>query len=132
MGKYIDKQTMVVGAGAGVGVIQTIGFTRIGGPFPLIGQYIPAPWNQWSTLGNILIGGVAFGISTFTNLIGGDIKTFLQTYGITTLIGGITWGIIYTMIPLAGARAKGLALARSVGTMQPRTPTGIPQTKVLA
>lgn len=133
MGRYIDRQTMIVGAGAGVGVIQTIGFTKIAGPFPLIGDYIPTPWNQWSTLGNILFGGVAFGISTFTNLIkSSDLKTFLQTYGITALIGGITWGVVLTLTTPLGARGRGLALRRPVGQMQPKTPTGIPATKILA
>jgi len=128
--RLIDKETMAMGAGCGIGVIQVVVFKEYAdlnwGLFPVIGQYIPAPWNRWSTFGNILIGGIAFGISTFTNLISGrseEINKFLQAYGITTLIGGIMNGIFPRTVMAAAA----LPIAKVE-----LVPTGIPVTKVLA
>jgi len=110
----IDKSTMVFGAGAAVGVSQTVIFREYVdstfGPIPGIGGYIPHPWGNWSSLGNIIIGGVAFGISQFTNLIKNrDFKGFLFTYGMTTLIGGFMNGILTT--PALPARAPSFQAA---------------------
>jgi len=101
------KEIIVTGAGAGVGVVQILVTKKYDGLFPLIGGYIPYPWGNYSTLGNILIGGVAFGISTFTKLLSGDIKTFLQIYGITALIGGIANGILDTVVGAFTASGNG-------------------------
>lgn len=103
--KFIDKETMAMGAGAGIGVIQVVVFKEYAdanwGLFPVVGEYLPIGWGNWSSFGNILIGGIAFGISTFTNLISErneEINKFLQAYGITTLIGGIMNGIFPRII----------------------------------
>jgi hypothetical protein len=108
------------------------------GPIPIIGTYIPAPWNRWSTLGNILIGGAVLGISQFTKVVKrGDIKDFLGVYGITALVGGIMNGLF--VAPIAGARMPRAPIrlaptglnARSAQVM-PYTKTGVPPAKILA
>jgi len=91
-----EKATMILGAGAAVGVSQTVIFREYLGPIPVIGDYIPHPWGNWSSLGNIIIGGIAFGVSQFTDILKNhrDFKGFLLTYGMTTLIGGFMNGIL--------------------------------------
>ena len=118
--KYLDKETMAMGAGAGVGVIQTIIMKEYVdvtyGPIPGIGTSL-GEWGKWSTLGNILIGGVVFGISTFTGVIANksyEFNKFLQMYGITALIGGIVNGIFprttaVPTVPLRNASMPRLA-----------------------
>ena len=107
----LDKKTMVVSAGAGLGVIQTI-WSKQWGLFPGIGGMMPAPWGKWSTIGNILIGGVVFGITTFTKLLASHnfVNTALQVYGITALIGGLANGVFETTLGAhlpAGGRPNG-------------------------
>lgn len=137
--RLVSTET-VIWAGAGVGVVQTVTFKKFDaqwGAFPIIGQYLPQPWSRWSTIGNILFGGIAFGISRFTGLLSRHdyIRSFLQIYGITALIGGIANGVLVGLVP----PPPGGGLVRRVVTRQPtgaavapQTPTGIPQTKVLA
>jgi len=132
-----DKEFIATGAGCGIAVIQTV-LTKEYidpqfGPIPVIGDYLPYPWGNWSTFGNILIGGIAFGLSTFTGLVDRnyDVKKFLQVYGIGTLIGGLINGIF----PTPALRARAAVAPRLVATanrMTPLTPTGIPAAKVLA
>ena len=137
----LDKETMAMASGAGIGVIQTVVFKEYidptYGPFPWISGIIPAPWNRWSTFGNILIGGIIFGLTSFTSLISNKsfiANRFLQIYGITTLIGGITNGIFPGAV--AGARAPALRATRAVAAQRlgagQLTPTGIPMNKILA
>lgn len=105
-----DKKTMVVSAGAGVGVVQTI-YTKQLGAIPYLGDILPAPWGNWSTIGNILIGTAVFGITTFTNILAKShnyINTGLQVYGLTILIGGLANGIFETTL---STKAKMLASA---------------------
>ena len=88
-----DKQTVIIGAGAGVGVLQTVISKQY--DFVLI-DAIPSPWNTMASLGNILIGGVLFSITQFTNIIANKnyaVNNFLKIYGMTTLIGGLMNGI---------------------------------------
>lgn len=136
----IDRTTMVMGAGAGVGVIQTV-LTKeyidpTFGPIPFVGQYLPYPWGNWSTFGNIVIGGICFGVATFTNVFSRkpEIGNFLSVYGITTLIGGFMNGIFPGTAPLrAAAPALRAAVAPSMApSVAPITPTGIPPTTILA
>jgi len=98
----IAKPTIVVGAGAGIGVAQTVAFKQYLDPMygnvPGIGDMLPDPWGKISVLGNILIGGIAFGISQFTTLVSRknvDFNQFLKMYGLTTLIGGFANGAMY-------------------------------------
>jgi len=102
----LDKATMVFGAGAAVGVSQTIIFREYLGPIPGIGDYVPHPWGNWSSLGNIIIGSIAFGVSQFTNIVkNSDFKGFLMAYGMTTLIGGFMNGILPGPTLITRARA---------------------------
>ena len=142
----VDKESIIMGAGAGIGVIQTIVTKEYVdptfGPIPYIGGMIPSPWNRWSTLGNMLIGGIVFAVSQFTNIIENKSCTansFLKMYGITTLIGGIMNGIfpgpaaarMAAPRAAAGIRLTGRPVARAA-VVAPFTPTGIPMTKVLS
>ena len=129
------KETMIMGAGAGVGVIQTVLTKQYidpqFGPIPYIGTMLPAPWGNWSTLGNIIIGGVFFGVGAFTDIIKNKsytLNNFLTIYGITTLVGGVMNGVFYG--PAMGARAR--ATLAPYARVAPDTPTGIPSVKILA
>jgi len=142
----LDKEAMIMSAGAGVGVVQVVTFKEYidptYGPFPGITGIIPAPWDRWSTFGNILIGGIVFAITSFTPWIANAnyaANKFLQAYSVTALIGGVANGIFPGTLG-ARARARAPALrARATGAVNRRaaiignlTPTGIPMNKVLA
>ena len=91
----LDKKTAIMGTGAGVGLVQAY-LTRdvldaMYGPIP--GLETLGVWGTYSTLGNIVIGGVAFGVSAFTSMAKGNLQTFLQGYGFVTLLGGLFNGI---------------------------------------
>ena len=134
----LGRDTITFGAGAAVGVTQTILFKQYldtYGPIPFIGGLLPYPWGNWSTLGNILIGGVVFGVSQFTSWVTNyDLKSFLGTYGITTLVGGILNGVFPGgTVPTARRAAARLAPAvRSARAVSPATPTGIPTGQILS
>ena len=141
----LDRNIVTCGAGAGVGVIQTVlmkQYVDAYGPIPVVGTYIPAPWNRWSTLGNILIGGAVFGISQFTNVVKkDDVKDFLGVYGITAIVGGIMNGLFTPVVARAGAGARvaraPIRLAPTVARSAQMAPsiltqTGIPPAKILA
>lgn len=137
----ISRTIMTTGAGAGIGVIQTIVFKEYidpnFGPIPGIGTVLPYPWGNWSTFGNILIGGVVFGLSQFTKVIKNkDLNNFLTIYGISVLIGGIMNGV-FPGAPAARAGARARAPVRLAprgrgATVAPLTQTGIPPVRVLA
>jgi len=138
----LDKNTISFGAGAAVGVTQTILFKEYVdtqfGPIPFVGDYLPYPWGNWSSLGNVLIGGIAFGVSQFTGAVKNtDLKNFLGTYGLTTLVGGVLNGVFPASAPVARARRLvarapvARAAARTV-SMAPITATGIPPATILA
>ena len=141
----LERNVITFGAGASIGVAQTILFKEYVdptfGPIPVISDYIPYPWGNWSTLGNILIGGVAFGVSQFTNVVkSGDLKNFLATYGLTTLVGGVMNGVFPAPALRARAGARRLvarapaaraAVARTT-SMAPITATGVPPAQILA
>lgn len=139
----INKEIMIFGAGASVGVIQTIVTKEYVdanfGNFPGVGDMLPYPWGKWSTFGNILIGGVFFGLTTFTSVIRNKnftVNGFLQMYGLTTLIGGIMNGIFPGGAPASRAsraRRSGLRISpRIVARAGGATPTGIPPVTVVA
>lgn len=132
----IDKALMIPAAGAAVGTVWVVtskSYLDTFGPIPIIGDYIPAPWNKWSTLGGILIGGVLFSVGAFTNVIkkkNARLNTFLTTFGITALVGGVLNGVLVP--PAARARAPvRLAPTRAAGPL-PLTQTGVPPARVLA
>lgn len=110
----IDKQAMIYGAGAGLGVLQTVA-SREWGVCPLIGGYLPGNWNRSGCIGNIILGALIFGISQGTKLLNKNkkAKDFLTLYGSTILIGGLVNGIFPSATtPSAG---RGLALRRTGG-----------------
>ncbi|MCX6819658.1 MAG: hypothetical protein NT129_06710 [Candidatus Aenigmarchaeota archaeon] len=95
---YIDRQTIKIGAGAGIGIVQTFAFREYLDqyPIPVISDFIPYPWNRWSTFGNILIGAVALGVTSFTGVLNRKNPTLNKAvfvYGLTVLLGGIFNGI---------------------------------------
>ena len=137
--KGLNHDVMVNGAGAGVGVVWTVisknYIDNNMGPIPFISDYLPHPWGYWSTTGSIIIGGVLFGLSQFSNLIRNrDLNSFLTYFGITTLIGGVMNGILYPASARASGRTFRLAprINRANASMSPLTPTGVPAAKVLA
>jgi hypothetical protein len=138
----IDKATMTFGAGAAVGITQAYlmrEYVDQYGPIPFLGDFIPPPWNYWSTLGNIIVGGSLFGVSQFVKGIKGDMKGFLAVYGLTTLVGGVLNGVFpgpHTVRTRATRRLAPRPTLRArpqrrVQMKQP-TPTGIPPTQILA
>ena len=138
----LDRNTISFGACAAVGVTQTIlmkQYVDTYGPIPFIGDYLPYPWGNWSTFGNILIGGVAFGVSQFTGAVkNNDIRNFLGTYGLTTLVGGVLNGVFTNGAPAArraGARrlvARAAPQVARAASVAPLTPTGISPATILA
>lgn len=140
--RNLDRHTLIIGAGASVGVIQTVLFKQYIDPnygkIPFLGDYIPAPWGYWSTGGNIIIGGILFAITSFTDLINNrspNANDFLQMYGLTTLVGGVMNGVFYGATLGARARVSGglrLAPRNNRMSMAPLTQTGIPAVQVLS
>ena len=118
--KNLDNKALVVSAGAGIGVIQTI-WSKEWGLFPVIGEYFGPVWGKWSTIGNILIGGIVFGVTTFTNVLAKKhkfVNTALQVYGITAVIGGFANGVFGTSLGATTniyGKAKGLAATGGEG-----------------
>ena len=109
------QKTIVMGAGAAVGVVQTVLTRQYDVLIPGIGPYL-AGWGRLSTLGNILIGAVALGIPQFTNIVKNtDIGGFLQLYGITAICGGLVNGLssYLTSAPPSSARVSTLSHGRN-------------------
>lgn len=143
-----SKEKMALGAGASVGIIQTILMKEYVdtqfGPIPFLGDYLPYPWGNWSSTGNIIIGGIIFAASQFTNVFKGkkkgesNINRFLGMYGLTNLVGGIMNGIFpIAQAPPPAARmnaARRLAprVAQQQRSVAPLSQTGSPSTKILA
>ena len=90
-----DKRTVVFGAGAGVALAQTFLTRQYATNVPFIGDIMPTHWGQWNTLGNILIGGAAYGLSLNSKYFKKkqDLKNFLTTYGIICVMGGLLNGL---------------------------------------
>jgi len=92
----MQKKYIAMGTGVAVGAAQSF-ITRqyVDFVIPFISDYLPLNWAKLSSLGNIIIGGVAFSIAQFTNLLKkDDINDFLKLYGITTLAGGVVNGLV--------------------------------------
>jgi len=91
---------VAIGTGVGIGAIQSF-VTREYADFviPFISDYLPINWAMMSSLGNIIIGGIATGLS-FTRLLKDDnLKTLLKIYGLTTVAGGAINGFMPKTIP---------------------------------
>lgn len=106
--EYFSKTEALVGTGAGIGLVQVY-LTRnildaLWGPIPGVGEALGV-WGSWSTLGNMVIGGVAMGVS-MTNVAKGGAKTFLKSYGFITLLGGILNGIFPAEAMVARMRGQ--------------------------
>ena len=108
-----DKKTLIYGAGAGLGVIQTVA-SREWGICPLIGGYLPPNWNRSGVIGNIIFGTLVLGISQYTKLFKKHtyIKGALTVYGMAIIAGGFVNALVPSSIPSAG---QGMALRRTAG-----------------
>lgn len=154
----INKELIANGTGCGIGVVQTVVTKQYLGGVPFFDQFIPYPWNQWGSLGNILIGGILFAISQGTSWVRNfEIKSFLTMYGMTTLVGGLMNGIFPATQSVGGpvqygtngfytseyypnfkghfyrrpaSRAKGFASDVTINPMAAR-PTKVPYNKIL-
>lgn len=98
---------VAIGAGVTVGAVQSYILREyIDFPIPVVSDYLGS-WGMMSSLGNILIGGIAFGIAQFTEIIKKDVlKNLVKVYGLTNIAGGIVNGVApKTPMPLAGGVA---------------------------
>ena len=104
--KYLDKDVGIAAAGAGLGVIQIVAFDKIVdqtyGPIPGLPPEW-APYNKWSTLGNIAIGGVVTAVSIFVNM-DQKLKSLLMGYGVSVLVGGLSLAVLSP--PAARSRVR--------------------------
>jgi len=140
-----DKTAAWPCAGAAIGATQLVLMDKYAdttGPIPFIGDFLPAPWNKWSTTGNMIFGGIAVFASIFTKALNKSlrVKKTVQTYGAVTFVGGLVSGLVQMMmvppVPLRTRiplRAPGLTRMPTPGlTIAPMTPTGIPVTTILS
>jgi hypothetical protein len=139
---YVDRQTIMIGAGAGIGIVQTFAFREYLDQYPIpgISGVIPDPWNRWSTFGNILIGAVALGVTSFTGVLNKrnpTLNKIIWTYGLTVLLGGILNGVwpkamgMRARAPAMAQTFRAAPMAMNNNGIYP-TPTGIPYAKILA
>jgi len=120
MKKLLTRKQWISVSGIGVGVIQNQ-ISNQWGYFPVLGGWLPSPWNGWSSIGGIITGGVAFWLAQYAKFLKGkqhlELKIFLYYYGITTILGGIVNGIT--------AAGQSMALttrtSRNLRTARPRT-----------
>jgi len=138
----MDKFTIALGAGCGIGVVVPKIFEQY--IEPIYGPYIPyldmlGNWGRWSVFVPIVSGIALLGISQFTNIIKNDILNGMATmYGFTATIAGAVNGIFAP--PVAAARmitspAQQQALitqAAARPVARGATPTGITPKVILA
>lgn len=101
-----------IGIGVGLGSLQIVATE----------QYVTDP--QWKTWGNVIIGGIALGITQFTNWTkdNSTIDKVVLCYGWTTLLGGMIKmipGIFPTALRAAPVRAAGLSSGTRNGYYTP-------------
>ena len=97
---------VTIGVGVGIGSIQVA-----------ITEGFIAP--NWHTFGNIIIGGIAIAISSFTNWTRSEsAKEVLLAYGFTTAIGGIVQGVF----PIILQMASGLTVSPQSGQLRAVSP----------
>lgn len=92
--------------GAGIGLTQVIATMKYADTtIPIIGDYIPAPWNKYSTLGNIIVGGL-LGLVVATGKLkeSPSLNGILLMYAITSLAGGAINGLLPTTFPLSASQ----------------------------
>ena len=136
----IDKQTMAVGAGAGIGVVVPWilkEYVDTSYPSPLIGTL--GTWGKWSAFIPI-VTGVAALVPSFTKILNKkrSIKIMLFGYGITSLLSGIFNG----MTPISAGFSRPVPVVRQAVRPAVRqiatqlnnslTPTRVTTQKILA
>jgi len=135
----IDKQTMVVGAGAGIGVVVPWvlkEYVDTSYPSPLVGTL--GTWGKWSAFLPI-VTGVAALVPSFTKILNKkrSIKIMLFGYGITSLLSGIFNGMAPVAMGLSRPVVRQAAVrpaVRQVATQLNNsiTPTRVTTQKILA
>ena len=91
----INKDILVMGAGAGIGIIIPAALRKFypGQKIPYIGDTL-GDWGTYDTFIPLVTGAGTFLISQFTHIIHNDmINDFLAIYGITALATGLLNGI---------------------------------------
>ena len=93
----VKNPVMLTAVGAAAGIAQTFvtknNIDAIAPPIPYVSNTLGA-WGQYSTFANIVIGGIATGLSATNKVIKQDsARNFLIGYGVTTLLGGILNGV---------------------------------------
>lgn len=107
-----------MGAGAAIGAIQSYALREyFNYPIPVISDYI-GNWGTTATLGNILIGGVAFSIAQFTKIFKGNIKNLIKIYGLVAVAGGIINGALPVTLGAPTRRVSTLSYGRN-GYIEP-------------
>ncbi|MCX6665131.1 MAG: hypothetical protein NT038_03585 [Euryarchaeota archaeon] len=95
------KDMLAIAAGAGLGVVlPTVLKKYYDVPVPVIGQYIPAPWNRTSVFIPVVAGGGSLAASFFAPK--GTVQSFLFVFGITSLIAGV----ISALLPSASSAPR--------------------------
>lgn len=108
MKKIMNKNEIVMGAGAGVGIIVPEVLDRYvdinGAPVPTWGT-----WGKWSVLIPLISGAGLFLLGRYTKTFKGNMKKFTDYYSITTFINGVMRGIFTQPAPAASAARLGYA-----------------------
>ena len=95
----LDKKTIPIGAGVGIGSAQVYLTDRFLGNFVVFG--------------NMGVGALAVLLGNFGKF-NDNLKTFLMSYGFTALIGGIIQGIpSLRLMPVATGRVSTLSYGRN-------------------
>jgi len=93
--KFIERNTAVAAASAGIGVLQVVTFRAYIDPtygdIPFT-EALPPEWRKWSSTGSVIIGTIALAAGSLLDL-SQNVKTFLQVYGVSVAVGGLTNGI---------------------------------------
>lgn len=134
--KKLPKDVVSFGSGAAVGVISSALIKQYDVPIPFISDYIPQPWGNVSTFGQLVIGLGLFGTAQFTKLIkNSQIKNFVTTFGIVLAAAGAMNGVLPATLGMRRVARAPVRLAPTrAATMALRdlTPTSIPPARVLA
>ena len=132
----LSKDVISFGSGAAVGVVASSLIKQYDVPIPFISDYIPYPWGNASTFGQLVAGLGLFGVAQFTKLIkNSQIKNFVTTFGVVLATTGAMNGILPAALGMRRAAARApvrLASRVTNNRMAPLTATGIPPARVLA
>jgi len=57
MNRVFSKATVTMGAGVGIGLVAAAVSKKYDAIVPVIGEYLPVPWGNYSTIG-LMLGGL--------------------------------------------------------------------------